>query len=588
MSATSFVMPNDLSDLCRVCLQLPEESQYLDLATIYDEEDNLTYGECFTICTHIDLNAGEGVPHHLCKSCGLELQMSYDFHKKIEESKRVIEQCQKQIYEQKANVVGAVASIEQPNNVNSDALEEMDIVQLINNKYEISDDEDELAETSQELEEMCGMQHENEQHFEREPHEDEETDEMDIINRICQIEANTQLEVPPDKDFNTSLKPLNDHDIEGDEDEMEDYQNLEALEDEGKRLSIPQAMSLNSSNLHSFVHINRPDFCANVQRYVPNITEETVIEEEISQDATDKWLYTLNDIEAEPTIKHINLESGEMPLVNKELKTNVESDEIPQEIDKLKDQIFNENLQPDLKKFTVDETETSADSLSKKSKPTVCSICQKSFISHNKLNWHMRMHDKNRKRFVCPVQACARIYASKQACDLHYKQSHLDEGFICPICHKVFSAKQTLEVHMRYHTKEFPYQCNLCERKFAQKGHLTQHIEVKHHNLRYICTEPDCGKIFQNSVSLRNHGYTHSSMPFKCNLCDKEYPQKNKLRAHLMHKHKLDYSLEDLESMRQFNIIRTRHAYVKVQTAATEDSGHVDSEGTSMPRPSDL
>lgn len=209
MSATSFVMPNDLSDLCRVCLQLPEESQYLDLSTIYDEDDNLTYGECFTICTHIDLNAGEGVPHHLCKSCGLELQMSYDFHKKIEESKRVIEQCQKQIYEQKTNVVGVVDSIEQPNNVNCDALEEMDIVQLINNKYEISDDE-ELAETSQEMEDMCGIRLENEQHFETQPDENDETDEIDIINRICQIEANTQQEVPPDKDSNTSMKPLND------------------------------------------------------------------------------------------------------------------------------------------------------------------------------------------------------------------------------------------------------------------------------------------------------------------------------------------------------------------------------------------
>lgn len=55
-----------------------------------------------------------------------------------------------------------------------------------------------------------------------------------------------------------------------------------------------------------------------------------------------------------------------------------------------------------------------------------------------------------------------------------------------------------------------------------------------------------------------------------------------------MHKHQLDYSLDDLEAMRQFNIIRTRHAYVKVQTVATDDLGNVDSEGTSMPRPSDL
>lgn len=74
---------------CRVCLELPEE--VLDTSTIYNEE-NLTYADCFLICTQIDLTADDDLPHNLCKPCALELQMSYDFYTKVEASKRLLQQ----------------------------------------------------------------------------------------------------------------------------------------------------------------------------------------------------------------------------------------------------------------------------------------------------------------------------------------------------------------------------------------------------------------------------------------------------------------------------------------------------------------
>ncbi|XP_020714413.1 zinc finger protein 615 isoform X4 [Ceratitis capitata] len=86
----------DLSDYCRLCLQLPDETQVLNLELIYDEEEQLTYYDCFVICTQIDLRAdGINKPQQLCKSCGLELQVAYDFHKKVEESKKFLMQIDK-------------------------------------------------------------------------------------------------------------------------------------------------------------------------------------------------------------------------------------------------------------------------------------------------------------------------------------------------------------------------------------------------------------------------------------------------------------------------------------------------------------
>lgn len=101
MTTTNDVIeiPDDLTELCRVCLQIPDENNCLDITMIYDEDDNLTYGECFTICTNINLADGDNLPHNLCKTCGLELQMSYDFYKKVEESKRSLEQYQQKIEE---------------------------------------------------------------------------------------------------------------------------------------------------------------------------------------------------------------------------------------------------------------------------------------------------------------------------------------------------------------------------------------------------------------------------------------------------------------------------------------------------------
>ncbi|KAL9896963.1 uncharacterized protein ACN2A1_007153 isoform 3-T3 [Glossina fuscipes fuscipes] len=75
---------------CRVCLELPEE--VLDTNTIYNKEENLTYADCFLICTQIDLTADDDLPQNLCKPCALELQLSYDFYTKVEASKRLLQQ----------------------------------------------------------------------------------------------------------------------------------------------------------------------------------------------------------------------------------------------------------------------------------------------------------------------------------------------------------------------------------------------------------------------------------------------------------------------------------------------------------------
>ncbi|XP_037956374.1 interaptin-like isoform X2 [Teleopsis dalmanni] len=94
---------------CRVCLQLPPSADILDVDKICDEDKSLTYKDVFKICTEIDLLADINAPYQLCKNCGLELQITYDFHKKVKESKRLFRQVCGQNQIRQENDVSIVA-----------------------------------------------------------------------------------------------------------------------------------------------------------------------------------------------------------------------------------------------------------------------------------------------------------------------------------------------------------------------------------------------------------------------------------------------------------------------------------------------
>ncbi|XP_030562546.1 zinc finger protein 208 isoform X3 [Drosophila novamexicana] len=82
--AIAAILIEDLGNCCRVCLEQPHRAQMLDMNLIYDEDAQLTYYDCYEICTKDNLlDCGEHEPHKLCKHCGVELQWAYDFYKKV-------------------------------------------------------------------------------------------------------------------------------------------------------------------------------------------------------------------------------------------------------------------------------------------------------------------------------------------------------------------------------------------------------------------------------------------------------------------------------------------------------------------------
>ncbi|XP_016952183.1 zinc finger protein 2 [Drosophila biarmipes] len=75
----------ELNNCCRLCLEEPHPNQMMDMSTIYDQEAELSYYDCYEICTKEDLRQNlSHEPKTLCKRCAVELHWAYDFHKKVD------------------------------------------------------------------------------------------------------------------------------------------------------------------------------------------------------------------------------------------------------------------------------------------------------------------------------------------------------------------------------------------------------------------------------------------------------------------------------------------------------------------------
>ncbi|XP_030562544.1 zinc finger protein 2 homolog isoform X1 [Drosophila novamexicana] len=195
--------------------------------------------------------------------------------------------------------------------------------------------------------------------------------------------------------------------------------------------------------------------------------------------------------------------------------------------------------------------------------PFSCQFCKKPFRNHSHMLKHQLIHLSDRPHFKCNV--CDRFYLTQQALKVHVDTQHKKSGSACTICGKVFAIAKGLEIHMRYHNGFFPFDCDQCDRKFAQRSHLTVHQQVQHGSARFLCQFGSCGKLFTSSSALRNHECTHTEMPFECNVCQQGFPARYKLRLHAQRKHNMQLTLEQLESMRKFHIMRSKRVLAKLK-----------------------
>ncbi|XP_018801743.1 PREDICTED: zinc finger protein 510 isoform X1 [Bactrocera latifrons] len=598
----------DLSDYCRLCLQIPEESQLLDLQLIYDEEEQLTYYDCFVVCTQIDLHAG-GIyaPHQLCKSCGLELQVAYDFHKKVQESKKFLNQFQK-THITDEETLNTTLTKDETSHVTDLVIEEVvhktsDETQLpVPIQLENESTENEVVTTEEENIEHLDA------HIEYEELEEHiEMEEYPTVEELIDDDAGTvQIRI---NDEEYLIQKVNDSNNETLVKPRHESQVLPKTSYNKSRNKRKGSLRNNAENISKFQYSSAESDVESINDEI-NMTESTAGEQ--CQKDTTSVTATKTDQNDVVISKKGDIQPRRRFSAQLEYVYTEEYESEHQEVISTSNTFLDTTNCFTRGATNIDMTEasiplysseiTSVDPLNTAlptadtSVPPIkiistqrtchynCDHCQKSFPSRSKMLWHRRMHEPDRPHFNCPHESCDRIYLSRQSCELHYKQTHCSpddyQPLECTLCHKTFAIPQTLEIHMRYHTRDFPYECAHCERSFAQKGHLTTHLQVMHNNLRYICPVERCGKVFKNTISLRNHSFSHTGMPFRCAYCDRGYPQKSKLKVHLKLKHEVVMSIEELESMRKFKSFRTRHSFVKMEATQSVDANSETAEAS--------
>ena len=112
----------------------------------------------------------------------------------------------------------------------------------------------------------------------------------------------------------------------------------------------------------------------------------------------------------------------------------------------------------------------------------------------------------------------------------------IDESHVCRYCGKKMKSKLYLKTHeLRIHEnvniKSFP--CQLCEKVFHFKNKLKKHQSNKHENHRPVVCDV-CGKTFYvNADLMRHQRRTHEKhKPCVCDICGKGFTQKSHLDKH--------------------------------------------------------
>ncbi|XP_039953207.1 zinc finger and SCAN domain-containing protein 12 isoform X1 [Bactrocera tryoni] len=466
----------DLSDYCRLCLQIPEESQLLDLQLIYDEEEQLSYYDCFIICTQIDLHAG-GIyaPHQLCKSCGLELQVAYDFHKKVQESKKFLNQFQKS-HITDGEILNTTLTKDDTSQVTDLVIEEV------------------VHKTSDETQLPVPIQLENEStENEVVTTEEENVEQLDANIEYEELEEHIEMEEYP------TVEELID-------DDNEKEQRTAAIKlEEDAHISSTDISTDESVSGHYLTVANTDIPPVLINLPPPSDTDDINLEEYLFENPASS-----EEIRSEPLRQEVKTSTksksssgkrGRVPLIPGGPPFQCEYCDHKSPTRSLlashRHRKHRFNKPPNKcaecgKEFaTKQQLERHQQRVSCQSYPLFkCEFCEKTCIGRANYNIHLRFHKKVYP-YVCHI--CAKPFMMAQHLNNHVKTKHEGQRFICEEanCGKMFQTAHALKNHAYTHVDQLPYRCDYCQQDFATKGRLRWHIS-RTHGIEHTLDELDC------------------------------------------------------------------------------------------------
>lgn len=108
--------------------------------------------------------------------------------------------------------------------------------------------------------------------------------------------------------------------------------------------------------------------------------------------------------------------------------------------------------------------------------------------------------------------------------------------YSCNICDKLFNNSISLKQHMIVHSSKKPFKCHICEKSFKRSSTLSTHMLIHSDTRPFECDF--CGKKFHQKSDMKKHTYTHTGeKPHYCTFCGKSFSQSSNLITHCR-KHK--------------------------------------------------
>ena len=148
--------------------------------------------------------------------------------------------------------------------------------------------------------------------------------------------------------------------------------------------------------------------------------------------------------------------------------------------------------------------------------PCFVDDCQILFSSQLELDNHKETHHQ---LYKCQYPGCDKNFMKLENLRKH-KKNHLKakKNFYCPYegCNKCFASSYSVYLHYKIHTGIMPYKCEICEKKFFNKNNWQYHIKNMHKKLSVKnlgCKHINCGHKSKSVKQLLMH---HDKLDIEC------------------------------------------------------------------------
>merc|ERR1711953_45526 len=106
-------------------------------------------------------------------------------------------------------------------------------------------------------------------------------------------------------------------------------------------------------------------------------------------------------------------------------------------------------------------------------------------------------------------QLCHKTFSDSTRLKNHLKTTHTGiKPWTCHLCQKSFSELRSLKEHKLIHDPQRQHQCQICDKQFVQKNHLLYH-QASRHGLGEKCQ--NCDRTFAFPFQLKKHTMTSCS-----------------------------------------------------------------------------